>query len=79
MIALDRELPQKCSWCPCFATIVARGDEPGEEWIVRRCEANGIILKAIKWKDEDLGPERESWYDFTKPDWCPWISIDGET
>lgn len=75
MIALDLRLPTKCIGCPCFAHIHACNDETLEKTtLLKVCHASSHVIDSMKWKEGDPAPEDE-WYDFPKPEWCPWIEI----
>lgn len=74
MIALDRDLPQTCADCPCYQTLHVYGLLALEPNILmHRCAANGEIINTMGWREGDPAPPDE-WYDFTKPEWCPWIN-----
>ena len=75
MIALDRKLPDNCSGCPCFAHLHVYIEEAHERTLLlKACKAKNRAMDSIKWKEGDPTPGDE-WYDFTKPEWCPWIEI----
>lgn len=73
MIALDHKLPDNCAGCPCFSHIHACNGESLEKTLLLKvCMASSRVIDSIKWKEGDPMPGDE-WYDFTKPEWCPWI------
>ena len=75
MIALDMKMPITCAECPCYQTLQLYNSKTKiEDKLARRCSANGRVMKEIEWKEGDPSPD-ESWYDFTKPEWCPLIDL----
>lgn len=69
MIALDREMPQSCLFCPCLYTLNLTGVG------LRCCNAAGMrqIIEPLFYNKEKTTPEW--WMEFPKPDWCPLIEI----
>lgn len=75
MIALDKNLPRTCIGCPCLQTMhVHDVTKNNQGLLIGLCAADKKIIKKIEWEEGDLAPSIE-WFDFPKPDWCPWISI----
>lgn len=75
MIALDINMPTTCAECPCYQTLQLYNSKTlAEDRLARRCSANGKVIKEIEWKEGDPVPD-DTWFDFTKPDWCPWLNI----
>lgn len=74
MIALNRRMPKNCLDCPCLLTFGNIPDgESKETYAARFCAASHrelCIYKEIK----DF-PLPDSFYNFSKPKWCPWQEI----
>lgn len=78
MIALDRELPENCLCCPCYGHIHVTSGTLEEDTLVKVCMPLSRVMDSMKWKKGDPTPQDE-WYNFKKPEWCPWIEIKEES
>ncbi len=76
MVGLNINMPFTCADCPCYQTLHLYNEkEMVQDTLVRRCAASKNVIKEIHWKSGDPMPD-ESWYDFTKPEWCPLIDLE---
>jgi len=63
IIGLQMSMPQKCLDCPCLHTIII------DDIKARFCMAAHRDIIVLHEDDYDV------WFNFQKPQWCPWIDI----
>lgn len=78
MIALNKNKPTSCLFCPCLSSFRnVSSENKNKTYAIQYCAA--AYKEICIYEELEDTPLPDSFYYFPIPQWCPWIEINNST